>query len=335
MSAVRFATMADADHAVGVVALVNSLHGLGHTERVTVLDLGLTAAQRAELAPWCDFVAAPERPRHPWLLVPAACLAAAPGAAVVVYLDSDIIVTAPLDEIIAEARAGRLCAFVDVLADRWFPDWADRFALDAPLRRQPYVNAGFVALSTSLHETLLRRWGERCAELPDDAIRIDAFCLDDPCGLPDQDVLNAMLMSEVPPGQLAILPASEIAQGRDQLVATRVVDRDTLACRRGGTRCVLLHAFGAPKPWQSAARRDLPRTAYLVLLRQLLSGPDLAVRTQEPLVQWLRPGWRGTVAFHAATTSDAVRTRTRGVRQRLGIVSRSSAARRRSRASGS
>ena len=335
MNDVGFVTMADADHATGAVALVNSLRLLGHDGSITVLDLGLTAAQRRELSSECQIVPAPDHPRHPWLLVPAACLAAAPGAAVVVYLDSDIIVTAPLDEIIAEARAGQVCAFVDVLADRWFPDWADRLALDAPLRRQPYVNAGFVAFSTSVHEALVRRWGERCAALPGDDIRIDAFCLDDPCGLPDQDVLNAMLMSELPSGRLAAFPAAEIAQGRDQLAATRVIDRDTLACRRESARCVLLHSFGAPKPGQPGSRRDLPRTAYLVLLRRLLTGRGLAVHTQEPLVPWLRPGWRGVVTLHVTTAWDAVRTRTRGVRGRLGLVTRSSAARRPSRAAGS
>ena len=333
MNDVGFVTMADADHATGVVALVNSLRLLGHDESFTVLDLGLTASQRRELSTECAIVAAPDHPRHPWLLAPSACLAV--DAAIVVYLDCDTLVTTRLDDIFADARAGRVVAFADFLADRWFAEWETAFGLEDPLRRQPYVNAGFVALSTQAHCDLLTRWSARCARLHDESVRITAIDFDDPCALPDQDALNALLMSEVPAECAVAYPASAVAQGRDQLVATRVVDQGGLRCERDGTRVRLLHAFGTPKPWQRAASRDLPRDAYLKLLRRCLAGPDLAIRTTEPLVPWLRPGAMGALTFRAATVWDACRGRTRGLRRRVGLVSRRSDARRPSRAGGS
>lgn len=329
MTDVRFVTMADADHAVGVVALVNSLRIQGHTERVTVLDLGLTPHQRDVLAPECDIVARPGEPGHAWLLVPTACLAALddgdPG--VVVYLDCDQIVTGSLSRLIAEARAGRVCAIVDHFHDRWFAEWATLCSLDAQLRREPYLNAGFVVLDGAVHGAFLQRWAARCAEIDSATIAVVDMEFTAPLALPDQDVFNAMVMSELPATATVRWTASRSAQGVDELRATRVLDRAHLRCERAGEPLVLLHSFGLPKPWQPAAARDLHATAYLRLLRRLLTAPDVALRIDD-LVPWLQPGWRGALTLRRLTLSDQVRSSTRRARQRVGLVRRSSAPRR-------
>jgi hypothetical protein len=306
--AVGFCTIADATYFPGLVALVNSLRLHGHHERVTVVDLGLSDRQRREVASECDFVS-PPRAVHAWLLAPQAL--AAVGADVAVYLDCDVVVTAPLDDVFDDARVGKLCAFPDRLADRWFAEWEDLFHLPTAPRRQPYRNAGFVALAPAAFPGLLDRWTELCAALEGTAV--DELAVDHraPAGLPDQDALNALLMSVVDPGCIAPYDAGAISQGNRELAATRVVDVRTVTCARGGRRVRLLHCFSAPKPWEPAARGYLPDTAYLRCLRRLLVGPDLAVRTDERSAPWLVPGVRGAVALRRFTARAALRPRTR------------------------
>ncbi|MFN8027803.1 MAG: hypothetical protein U0W40_16025 [Acidimicrobiia bacterium] len=331
MSVLRFATIADADHAVGVIALVNSLRLLGYLERVTVLDLGLTPTQRRLLAPECDLKPRPAVPSHPWLLVPAACRAASEDAGpddVVVYVDCDVIVTAPLDEVLAHARAGRVVAYVDQFTpDRRFPEWADRLGLAGPLRLQPYANAGFVVFVPARHGGFLDRWEQRCAALDGTPIDLRDTTFAGPWALPDQDVLNAMLMTELPPEAVALLPSARMAQGRDDLILTRVVDPARLRCERDGSGMDMLHSVGRPKPWQPGAATDLHRSAYLTLLRRLLVDPDLALAAPDDVEPWLRPGRAGALALRRLTLSDRLRTATRGVRRRVGLVRRSSAPR--------
>ncbi len=103
---VRFFTLGDADYFVGAVALVNSLRLVGHTERITFLDLGLLPEQRAILAAECDFVDVRREPGdHPWTYQPFAHLTDPSGICAI--LDSDVIVTRRLDELIDRARDGR------------------------------------------------------------------------------------------------------------------------------------------------------------------------------------------------------------------------------------
>ena len=313
-SDVRFVTIADASYFPGLVAVVNSLRIHGHAETVSVLDLGLTATQRAELGGHCDFVAPPPEPHHPWLLAPFACLARPAG--VTVYLDCDVVVTTPLDPIIDQARHGKHCAFADRVPDRWFAEWETVFALPAPPRRQPYLNAGFVALSAGAFPGLLEQWAERCANVVNESIEEADVDFAHPTALADQDALNALLMTVVDPARLAVLPAAGTSQGNRQLAATRVVDDRTLACVRDGAPVSVLHCFSVPKPWQPGARRHLPRTAYLRCLRRLLVGPGLAVRTTGGWVPWLAPGpWGAFVLrLHGARAALRVRTRFRSRR---------------------
>jgi hypothetical protein len=305
--ALAFCTIADAAYFPGVVALVNSLRLQGHHEPLIVLDLGLTASQRDQLRGTCQFVT-PAQPRHPWLLAPHALLAA--PADVSVYLDADVLVTAPLDRVLDDARAGRLCAFSDWLADRWFAEWEEQFDLPDPPRHQPYRNAGFVALAPGAFPGLLERWAELCDRLADTRIDERAVDYTSPTGLPDQDVFNALLMTEVQPEQLSAGDPALVSQGNEQLGATRVVDPRAVVCERDGRRVLLLHSFSAPKPWEPSARGYLPDTAYLRCLRRLLVGPDLAVRASASAA-WLAPGLRGALTMRVLTTRTALRPRTR------------------------
>ena len=58
---------------------------------------------------------------HPYLLGPFPHLLDPTG--IVVYLDADLIVTRPLDDLIDGGRGGEVCAVTDVDRDRWFPEW--------------------------------------------------------------------------------------------------------------------------------------------------------------------------------------------------------------------
>jgi hypothetical protein len=313
---VRFFTIADADYYLGLVALVNSLRFHGHTDPITVLDLGLTEAQRSEISAECDLVRLPPgAPDNPWLLHPLVCQTRL--AKTTVYIDSDIIVTSPLDEILATAGRGAICVFADYLEDRWSAAWEEIFGLGVPPRRQPYVNAGFLAFSTDHFPSFLERWTECCKRITHDAGVASDVDLASPTGLASQDALNALLMSEVGAERVSVQPSRTLAQGAWQLAKTRVVDGKLLDCQRDGVSTMLLHSWGNPKPWQAAAGPDLRRTAYLLCLRRLLNGDDVAVRSSQPRVRWLAAGVRGTCALRSRTSRSSARLHARGLRVRV------------------
>jgi hypothetical protein len=310
----RFCTVADAQHFVGLVGLVNSLRLQSHAEPISVLDLGLEPNQRDVLASECDMVAPPAlSPRHPWLLEPLAC--AIRPADPVLYIDSDIIVTRPLHGLVLEAAEGHVCAFGDDSADRWFPEWEQIFGLRRPPRHQPYINAGFVAFSTAHVPNLLERWTTCCERLVTEPTYLDTGSLASPVALSSQDALNAVLMSEVDGGALAVGSATAFAQGPNDLAHTRVVDLERLQCQRDGRPVTMLHAWGSPKPWQSAAARTLRRSAYLHCLRRLVRADDVAVRApMDSLPPWLHPGARGRISLWTLTQAPRV---WRGARRHL------------------
>ena len=304
---VRFFTIADARHFPGLVALVNSLRLQGHTDPITVLDLGLHDAQREALRAECDLVVPPAHShRHPWLLEPQACMLR--DAETVVYIDADIIVTDSLDRVIDAARNGRICVYADVPPTRWFADWEHIFGLGRPPRRQTYVNAGFLAFSSTAFPDLLPRWFDCCDRLVDQPTYLDTGSLDSPMALSSQDALNAILMSEVAPDLIAFQRPEAEAQGPDQLARTRVVDAGRLLCRFDGLPTTLLHVWGAPKPWEPVAAHGLRRSAYLRCMRRLLTVDDVAVPlAPRSLPMWLRPGAADAlhVAPHAGAPSVA------------------------------
>jgi hypothetical protein len=279
---IRFFTRADSKSFIGLLALVRSLRLQGHDEALTVLDLGLTAHQRSVLEGQCDVVRVPGiARRHPWLVAPYPYLLNAEGT--VVYLDCDVIVTSRLDHALAAARRGLVCAAPDP-ATRWFADWESIFAIKRSLRREVYVNSGFVAFSTLYFLHLQRRWWECCDRMaqhldtPPSGNATRLHCHQNranPIALPDQDALNALLMSEVPAGRVQLLPKDAVGQGRRELAQIIVVDLRRLESGHAGRRTTLFHAWGRPKPWQAKAWRNLTRTPYVRFLRRLLSGADV------------------------------------------------------------
>ena len=155
MDDVRFFVMSDADNFLGLIATVQSLRRMGHHEPVTVLDVGLSGAQRDALTTHnVECARLPQTEGQNPFLCAAFPLFLGPHGTIV-CIDADVIVTQPLDPVFAAASSGMLCAAPDYLADRRFAEWQSTFDLSQPLRRQVYVNAGFVAFSTTHFPDLL------------------------------------------------------------------------------------------------------------------------------------------------------------------------------------
>src|SRR4029453_18470769 len=130
---------------LGAAALINSLELTGNRGNVVVVDSGLEPWQRDRLTAAATVIPldagagfAPYYKSH---------VGASIEGKVVVFIDSDIIVTDSLDGVLALASSGRICAVADGHSERFFSEWADFFPLARVLRRQVYVNSGFLALS--------------------------------------------------------------------------------------------------------------------------------------------------------------------------------------------
>jgi hypothetical protein len=254
------------------------------------VDGGLTDSQRTQLEQAATVVEAPNEVAgtHALAIKPSVYLLEPDG--VVVLVDSDMIATRPLDDLVQRAQDGQIVVFPDHVSkhDRRFPEWEQLFELAAPPRRQLYVNAGFVALSGDRWSSLLERWYRAAKRIPAEQIQRDPR---DPAWAADQDALNAILMSEVAAEDVWIGPEWESIHP-DGLRRVRVVDEDTLACTYGGERTAVLHFSLYPKPWQGGAwRRITDGDAYVSLMPRVLCGEDVAVRLQaRDLPIWARPG---------------------------------------------
>ena len=78
----------------------------------------------------------------------------------------------------------------------------------------------------------------------------------------DQDVLNAILASEVPEEALSELPEEEEAYP-DDLLETVVVDERNLTCELRGRPTTILHYSLGPKAWDRKAWVRLRDDAYV------------------------------------------------------------------------
>ena len=293
-----FYTIADAGFFPGLVALLNSLRLTGNSGELVALDRGLTPPQRALLDGHVTLVELPEAlAGRPMLLKAYPHLLGASGT--IVLVDSDMIVTRPLADIVSRAQAGRICAFPDHRShrERWFAEWEEELELRAPLRQHTYLNAGFLALSTEHWPELLGRWWELCDRVPRDQ-HFGRF--EQPFWAGDQDVLNAILASEVPEEALAELPGHEEAYP-DDLLEVEVVDERTLRCELQGRPTAILHYALGPKAWDRRALVRLRDDAYVRLLPRLLFGDDIALRLEPKSVPlWLRPGRSARVLVRGA-----------------------------------
>lgn len=308
-----FYTIADATFFVGAVVLVNSLRLTGHADEIVLVDRGLTPHQRRRLATQCRIV---DPPRREGPMKNAYRLAEDELA---VLVDSDMMVTASLGPLLREATDGRIVAFVDGWADRRFDDWQATFQLPTPPRRQPYVNSGFLAFSTSRWPDLMHWWGEaiglavdakkRHQHLPDDATNPFVFN--------DQDSMNAVLMTYVAPGAVAAHDA-RLAPIRKGMTSVRVSNPRTLACENDGRATLLLHCTNRPKPWEPRGWVLRPYAAYVDLLPRVLFAGDVAVRIEPGEVPlWLRGNLLGRGARATlATTRRSWRTLERALPSR-------------------
>jgi hypothetical protein len=312
-----FYTVSTPDYFAGTVALLNSLRMTGHDGRLVVRDHGLAPRQRRLLERHCDVVTFPAgRGVNPLLLKAYPHLLGVEG--VICLVDSDVIVTGPLSPIVALAASGAICAYPDYDAGRWFPDWAPLFALEAPLRRQTYIASGFVAFSLEHWPQLLPRWRSLSESISFAATRAGGAARDSPLWDGDQDALNAILMSEVPPEAVHLLPEAEAPTAEQNRRRAVVVDANRLQCTYEGVAARMVHGAGNPKPWERRSRNAAVETdVYVLLLRRMLFAPDVLVPLGSRLVPLrIRPdrSWR-VLVWALDTARRAAGRGVRGVRR--------------------
>jgi hypothetical protein len=187
-SDLAFYTVANAPYFLGTVALLNSLRRVGETAPFYVVDCGLTAEQRRRLATRATIVE-PRSDFHPQLQKATGLLEH--PASVMVFIDSDIIVTRPLGPLVDEANAQKLVVFQDYgNPGRFFAEWGSP-ELGEP-RPAPYVNSGFFALSWETGEEFLPLFSDlqRTVDLSDTYLR--GGSPDHPLYFVDQDIFNAL-----------------------------------------------------------------------------------------------------------------------------------------------
>ena len=116
--------------------------------------------------------------------------------------------------------------FEDVQRTRWFAEWEGIFDLRQAPRKQTYINAGFLALSTRWFPEVLRRWSQSCEHLVGQETHLDTRSFDSPTALSSQDALNAVLMSDVDSDQIDLQPTKARRKdprslaGRESSIAT-------------------------------------------------------------------------------------------------------------------
>lgn len=265
-----FYCVADSNYFLGVVSLFNSLRLLGHDEPMYVLDRGLTADQRERLSKHACIVDADDD-QHAILSKSVAPLRF--PADVMVLLDADMIVTRRIDDLVEQARGGKVVAFADAI-DRFFPEWETILALP-PLRRGTYVNAGFFAFSRSVGLQLLERARDTHRKVQLHGSRLGAGTPADPFYFPDQDAWNAVLFSCLEPDQVAAY-ANRLAPF-PPFDGVILEDVHKVLCRyEDGERPYLLH-YISRKPWLVST----PRSVYTQLLPRLLLADDLPLRLRD------------------------------------------------------
>ncbi len=299
-------TLTDAAYFLGTVALLNSLRWVGEDAPLFVVDCGLTPAQRQRLSTRATVVSC-RADLHPLLQKATGPLAH--PARVMVFIDSDILVTRPLAPLLREAEAGRIVAFEDFgNPDRFFDEWSSLQLGQA--RRRPYVNSGLFALSWETSKCFLPLFDRMQLAVDMQLSVAGGGSPSYPFYFPDQDILNAVLCACFD-GQVTRLerrlapfppfPEIEIVDG----------DRTLCAYPDGVAPFVLHHTYR--KPWLASLRANSYSRLFTFLVADpqacLPLGPrDLPPRlSNRPLARLDR--WR-------AAKQHAAHNRLRG---RLGI----------------
>jgi hypothetical protein len=304
---------------LGAVAMVNSLRLLGHSEPIFVLDCGLSAAQRDVLSAEATVVAAPDN-STPFMLKTVAPLRH--PAEVMVLVDADIILTRPLGKLIDYASQGRIAA-VEHGQDRYFPEWGELIGGTARHRR--YVSSSLVLLGGSVGSKVIRTMDsvQRRIDLQDTpyAGPVPDFAslggslpdTDDrhPFYFADQDVLNAVLATEVDAKQVHVLDRR--AEAITPFTGLRLIDERTLRCAfEDGTEPFAVHHFMPTKPWMEPTFPGV----YSRLLTRLLRGEDVEIQIPaRELPPHLRPGLVGAAR---SWRRGGLSARLRALRDRIG-----------------
>ena len=297
---VTYYTISEAEFFLGTVMLLNSLRIAGNEGKLVVLDVGLESKQRALLERHADVVDVPKKiAGTPVSMKPYPYLLDAAGT--VVVIDSDIVVTGPLDEALDLAREGRIVAapaWTEAARNRWFAEWEPTLKLRAPLRREEWFHNGFVVLEIDRWPNLLKRWWELNELVPAE----QAFLDNQPFNAPDADSLNALLMSEIPRSALALLPQGYEAFGGH----VRIEDAQSLRCTLNGQPTRLLHYPDSPKPWQQRGWLRAGATAYVEITRRLLFAADVPLRLDPADVRvWMRPDLQGRLALAGLAVANS------------------------------
>jgi hypothetical protein len=304
-AAATFYTVSEAGFFPGTVALLNSLRLTGHRGPLVVLDAGLTSTQRKRLEEHATVVDIPvDMLNLPPTLKPFPFLVGASGP--IVIIDSDMIVTASLAPALALADQGKICLFPDPPVDRgrWFAEWEEAFSLAATPRHQTYLNSGFVALSTERWPDLLERWWKACCVIPADRVFTDE---DQLFRDGDQDALNAILMSEIEPDAVAVLPENGELYADDSGEAV-IADESRLLCYNRGEAVSIVHQILRPKAWSPSGWRRIlwsPDDVFVRLLPRVVLAEDVELRLDAGEVPWWlrREGRLGVAGLRALVRS--------------------------------
>jgi hypothetical protein len=254
--------------------MLNSLRLQGHSEPMYVLDRGLAPHERELLAPHVTLVDPPDR-GTPYLSKTIAPLLH--PAEVTVLIDTDIIVTRPLTELVEQASRGTVAAFRTAY-DRYFPQWGELLGLGT-VRRRPYVCSALVFLGGDEGQQVLRLMDQGQACVPGGLERDPREFFRDversPLQLADQDVLNAVLCAR-PESERIVALEHRLAPEPPFAGLVLRDDHGPGCAYDDGTEPYVLHHLG-PKPWLVPMRES----PYSRLLARLLRGPDVAIEVPE------------------------------------------------------
>ena len=188
MSDAAFYCVCDSRYFLGAVGMLNSLRVLGHREPLYVLDCGLEPAQREILEPHVTLVPGPSDV-PPYMLKTIAPLRH--PSPTMVLIDTDVIVTRPLTDLIETAAGGRVVGFRN-FSDRFFAEWGSLLDLGTA-RRRPYVSVSLVLLGGELGAEVMRLLDDRQRRIDFDDSLYGRNLPGYPFTYPEQDVLNAII----------------------------------------------------------------------------------------------------------------------------------------------
>lgn len=296
-------TVCDARYFPALVLLVTSLEHHAPDATLTVCDIGLDDAQRGWLDGRVTLVDARADRRAQPALHKAFAATTAPSGPILI-IDADGLVVGDLSPAVERARAGKIVLAVDPQADRTEPAWATMFGLRAPLRDQPYCGAGTVLLDADLHADFLRRWWEQCGVASERDVEWQADP-DGPLMHTDQDVMNALLMSEVPAGTVEHFAAGQVVADFF-MPGVRLRDRRRLRFTGPDGPPLVIQCLVRAKPFLPEGGTILYGSAYAMAARAVLTrearraAPGSAL-APDRLVPWMRPGPVGALRFRRRT----------------------------------